>query len=152
MSSKHSLRLVALEFGSNKGHSAHPAGAARRMIDSARTERSAQGRARFWRGGANPARERRSGICHEAPPCQRQQSRDRPGLDNQSNIRALNPLLFPEEIGSSTVVTHLCRKLTFNTRSPPASAAGAFLQSSLSEGPGRRHLAAPQHLRAGHSR
>jgi len=37
-----------------KGLSAHPAGAARRMMDPVGTERSTQGRARFWRGGANP--------------------------------------------------------------------------------------------------
>ena len=49
----------------------------------------------------------------ETPPCRRQQSRDRPPTRNRPHLRASNPRhLFPEEIGSPTVITHPCRKLT----------------------------------------
>ena len=52
---RHNEREVRLLFRiEDEAPEAHPAGAARRIVISAGTARSAQGRACFWRGVANP--------------------------------------------------------------------------------------------------
>src|SRR5258708_18928138 len=59
-------------------------------------------------------------------PRRRQQSRDRPPADHRSHLRASNPRhLFPEEIGSPTVVTHRLPK-THGTTLVAVAAAVTF--------------------------